>query len=155
VRGRTEQCDRRSILHWQNQQHEDAHYNPIPVQIRSLLTFNESDFELSPEFREALGQPSRALIIILVGGDGVGTSGRLNQIVIRNLRMMCPFRSEPGTSPVTDAFQFCGPIKFADFGRLDGIDFRSTKDPDIFMVDCEGLYALSQTAPGAKKAAVA
>jgi hypothetical protein len=92
---------------------------------------------------------------MFVGNGRVGKSERLNQLLTRRLGHRGPFRSEEGPYRVTAAFQFCGPIKLADLGHLHGIDLSSQKDPDIFVVDCEGLHSLSDTTPGLKKATFA
>jgi hypothetical protein len=57
--------------------------------------------------------------------------------------------------PISTAFQFCRPIRFADFSRLHNIKLTGEKDPDVFLIDCEGLHSLSDATPSLKKATFA
>jgi hypothetical protein len=130
---------------------------PIRVQIRDVLLFNteKTDFDLSQEFLKTLEDSSNPLIVMFVGGGRVGKSERLNQLLTQRLGQGGPFESDAGADPIITAFQFCRPIRFADFSRLHNIELTGEKDPDFFLVDCEGLHSLSDATPSLKKATFA
>jgi hypothetical protein len=134
-----------------------VHEEPIPVRVQEVFTFgaDQSDFELSPEFRQALEKSPNPLVVTILGNSRVGKTERLNQLVTRTLLGKGPFLSNEGAEPVTKTFQFCGPIQFAELARLHKLDLTSEMDPDIFLIDCEGLHSLAATRPGLKRATFA
>jgi hypothetical protein len=79
----------------------------------------------------------------------------LNQLLTKDLKADEPFLSCGGHTPVTRKFQFCGPLKFADLARIHQIDLAVGTNPDIFLIDCEGLHSLGETTPGLKQATFA
>jgi hypothetical protein len=56
-----------------------------------------------------------------------------------------PFESYNGSDPVTKKFHYVGPFKFQFFSEVHRIDVHVNSDPDVFLIDCEGLHSLEKT----------
>lgn len=112
------------------------------INIFDCLSFEEGRFWLSDQFRGKLQQSQNAFIIMFIGNLRSGKSQRLNQLLTKKLRSKSPFKTLQGKDPVTRNFQECGPFKFQDFGQFHEINLSSSTDPDIFLIDCEGLNAI-------------
>jgi hypothetical protein len=57
--------------------------------------------------------------------------------------------------PVTKRFQYFGPFKFDHRSQIHGIPLSVPCDPDLFLIDCEGLHSLSSTTAFLKQATFA
>jgi hypothetical protein len=92
---------------------------------------------------------------MLVGNGRVGKSTRSNQLLLHEIRPNDPFQAENGAQPVTMKFQYAGPFKFGQLAQLHNVDLKVESDPDIFLIDCEGLHSLGKTTPVLKQATFA
>jgi flagellar biosynthesis GTPase FlhF len=119
------------------------------------FTPNENDFWMSPRFERDLRASHCPFLIILVGNARAGKSTRANQTVRHELTPDEPFVAETGGDPITMKFQYVGPLKFGDLARIHGIDLQVDSNPDIFVIDCEGLHSLGETTPVLKQATFA
>jgi hypothetical protein len=106
---------------------------------------DETDFWPSKQFQADLTTAFCPFIIMFVGNSRAGKSTRLNQLVLRKLHSNAPFKAARGLDPVTMKFQYVGPLKFGELSHIHGIDLEVNSNPDIFLVDCEGLYSLGTT----------
>jgi hypothetical protein len=106
---------------------------------------DESDFWPSPKFEADLKAANSPFLIMLVGNGRVGKSTRANQLLTHKIKADSPFMTEDDGDPITKKFQYCGPLTFAEFQRIHGIPLQCESNPDIFVVDCEGLHSLGKT----------
>jgi hypothetical protein len=116
---------------------------------------NDTDFTPSARFANHLLHSHCPFIILLVGNGRVGKSTRANQILTHKLNEDEPFLSDSGLDPVTTKFQYVGPIKFSQLSEIHEISIMVDSDPDIFLIDCEGLHSLGVTTPVLKQATFA
>jgi hypothetical protein len=124
--------------------------------IHDVFTFKpDGQFLFSDDFHTAFDRSTNTFIILFIGNGRVGKSTRLNQLLTKVLAPEAPFESYGGSDPVTKQFQFCGPLKFKDFGDIHGLKLTVDSDPDVFLIDCEGLHSLSETMPCLKQATFA
>jgi hypothetical protein len=120
--------------------------------IKDVLEFDGTEFKFSFAFNKALENSPNAFIVMCVGLARSGKSSLLNHLITNNIEGRQPFPAFAGAFPVTQKFQFCGPLKFGDLSRIHAQDFSGTSDPDLFLIDCEGLASLAGTSPGLPKA---
>jgi hypothetical protein len=66
-----------------------------------------------------------------------------------------PFAARAGPERITMKFQYVGHPKFRQLSQIHGIQFEVNSDPDIFLIDCEGLHSYDQTTPALKQATFA
>jgi hypothetical protein len=130
---------------------------PIPP-IKQVFDFSapgEDDFWPSPDFANDLSHSESPFIILLVGNLRGGKSTRANQLLLHELRPTEPFKAAKGPRSVTTKFQYVGPLKFPDLAAIHGVGLPATTNPDVFIVDCEGLHSLAETTPSLKQATFA
>jgi hypothetical protein len=108
------------------------------------LSFQHKDFCLSLEFKDLLERSRNAFIILFVGNSRAGKSQRLNQLLSKKLKNEFPFKPASGSSPITENFQVCGPLSFNQLAQIHQIDLPCRSNPDIFLIDCEGLNSLEK-----------
>jgi hypothetical protein len=115
--------------------------------VKNVFTFYENgeDFCLSVDFVNALNKSLNPFIIMFIGNYRAGKSTRLNQIVSGQINSTMPFRSNGGKDHITIGFQFLGPISIAQLGEIYGINLSVQHNPDIFLIDCEGLSNLGKS----------
>jgi hypothetical protein len=128
-----------------------------PVQVLQVFKFDSTEeiFDFSDDFRRIFSAANNPFIIMFIGNGRVGKSTRLNQILTKEIDGEEPFKSLGGTAAVTTKFQFYGPLKSAQLGQIHGLDLSVKSDPDVFLIDCEGLHSLGETTPELKKATFA
>jgi septin family protein len=113
---------------------------------------DETDFWPSKQFSADLMASHYPFIIMFVGNSRVGKSAHLNQLLLHKLKSDIPFEAFSGADPVTMKFQYLGPWKFRQLSQIHSIDLHVTSDPDIFLIDCEGLHSLGKTTAVLKQA---
>jgi hypothetical protein len=94
-------------------------------------------------------------MIMAVGNGRTGKSQRGNHLVNHDLRANEPFEVDAGPEPITMKFQYVGPLKFADLAKIHGTQLNPNLDCEVFIIDCEGLHALSNTPARLKQATFA
>jgi hypothetical protein len=124
---------------------------------RQVLVFSQDEKEFRPSeaFINDLKTSNRPFIIMFVGDGRAGKSTRANQLVKHELQMDEPFDALNGSEPVTMKFQYAGPIKFAHLANTHNLQLHVDNDPDIFIIDCEGLHSLGLTTATLKQATFA
>jgi hypothetical protein len=142
--------------------HFSGHYIAWMSDLRTLpihqvfrFSQKKNDFWLSEQFQEDLDASQCPFIIMLVGNSRAGKSTRVNQLITHELRSSGPFQAESGADPVTMKFQYVGPFKFQDLSQIHSVDLPLNSNPDIFVIDCEGLHSLGKTTTTVKQAAFA
>jgi hypothetical protein len=127
------------------------------MDLHEVFTFSldENEFKPSQQFADDLNASASPFIIMLVGNGRAGKSTRANQLVRHELQCDSPFEALSGSEPVTMKFQYCGPFKFGQLSQIHGIQLQVDSDPDIFLIDCEGLHALGTTTAVLKQATFA
>jgi flagellar biosynthesis GTPase FlhF len=128
-----------------------------PLTVHEVFEFSqqETDFWPSHQFRSDLAASKCPFIIMFVGNGRAGKSTRLNQVVAHELKADSPFESCNGAEPVTMKFQYVGPFKFQHLSQIHGVDLQLESNPDIFLIDCEGLHSLGKTTAVLKQATFA
>jgi hypothetical protein len=128
-----------------------------PLQPKDVFVFynNDTDFLPSEDFTDDLERSQSPVIILFVGNGRSGKSTRLNQLLSNDLRPDGPFEADDGIEPVTMKFQYVGPLKFADLAQIHKIQLNVTSDPEVFLIDCEGLGSLSERTPALEQATFA
>jgi hypothetical protein len=116
---------------------------------------DETDFRPSKQFVKDLSESESPLLILFVGNGRAGKSTRANQLLLHELQPDSPFEADSGPSPITKQFQYVGPLKFGQLSEIHGITLDVRGDPDIFIIDCEGLHALESTTATLKQATFA
>jgi septin family protein len=124
---------------------------------RQVFDFSksETDFRPSEQFKIDLAASRYPFIVVFIGNGRAGKSTRLNQLLLHVLKSDRPFEAYNGGAPVTMKFQYVGPCKFQQFSRLHCIDIQVDSDPDIFLIDCEGLHSLETQTAALKQATFA
>jgi hypothetical protein len=107
----------------------------------------EFDFCLSFDFKNALKQSHNPFIMIFIGNYRLWKSIRLNQFLSRNIRGTKIFQTERGAEPQTKGFQFCGTITLTKLGNIHGIKLLVQSNPEVFLIDCEGLACIKGSTP--------
>jgi hypothetical protein len=129
----------------------------IPMDVHEVFAFSsdEKDFVPTRKFADDLTASASPFVIMLVGNGRAGKSTRANQLVQHQLNCDSPFEALSGSEPVTMKFQYCGPFKFGQLSQIHGIPLQVGSDPDIFLIDCEGLHALGKSTAVLKQATFA
>jgi hypothetical protein len=129
---------------------------PLP-RSRQVFRFfnNQTDFSLTREFITDLKSANSPFLILAVGNGRAGKSTRANQLMTHDLEPDGPFVADSGLAPITMGFQYCGPLKFGELGQIHDIDLDVNGDPDVFLIDCEGLNSLDDATPALKRATFA
>jgi hypothetical protein len=83
---------------------------------------------------------------MIVGNGRAGKSTRANQLLRHELESGAPFEALDGCEFVTMQFQYVGPFKFAQLEQIHTVRLDLHTDPDVFIVDCEGLHSFGKTA---------
>jgi hypothetical protein len=126
------------------------------ITIEDAVRHEANPIALAPEFRRALQRSQFPLIVLFMGYSRAGKSTRLNQILTKgqNLRLPGPSVARGGPDPVTVGFQVCGPIPFDKLNDLHGLGLTINPDrnPDVFLVDSEGIDHLDESSRGFGKA---
>jgi hypothetical protein len=122
------------------------------IEVKDAVLHKANPITLAPEFSRALQQSQFPLVVLFMGYSRAGKSTRLNQIVTKgnSLNLRGPFVARGGSDAVTVGFQACGPIPFDqlnDFHGL-GLTIDRNRNPDVFLVDCEGMDHLDGSSPG-------
>jgi hypothetical protein len=116
------------------------------------IDHESNPIRLTPQFQRALQASKDPHIILFMGCTRAGKSTRLNQIITREhkLDLTGPFVARGGSKAVTVGFQFCGPISFDELNHIHnlGLTIDETRNPDIFLIDCEGMDHLDGSCPG-------
>jgi ribosome biogenesis GTPase A len=89
---------------------------------------------------------------MFVGNGRTGKSTRLNQLLSHKRKATVQFEAASGPNPITMKSQYIGPFKFRDLSKIHGLDLQVEADPDIFLIDCEGLQSLGKTTAVLKQA---
>jgi hypothetical protein len=121
------------------------------LEARRVFSGLHDDFNLSPEFTQALNQSDSPFIVILVGNGRVGKSTRANQILTKELSATQPFETACGQDPVTEGCQFVK-VPFSHLNNLHKLGLQIQENRDLFLVDCEGLNSIAGTTPWLVKA---
>jgi hypothetical protein len=119
------------------------------------FSHDQTDFSMTDEFKSDLKSANSPFLIVLVGNGRAGKSTRANQLVKHELEPDGPFVADSGMDPVTMGFQYVGPFKFGTLAQIHGIELNVDGDPDVFLIDCEGLHSLGEATPALKKATFA
>jgi hypothetical protein len=119
------------------------------------FTPDEKDFRLNKRFRQTLIRSHSPFLIILIGNGRTGKSTRANQLLCHELSLEKPFTAAGGLDPITKYFQYVGPLKFSKLSQIHKIQLEVKGDPDIFIIDCEGLNSFGETTPALKQATFA
>jgi hypothetical protein len=133
----------------------DPRQTQSPIQIHEAFQFSEDklDFWPTSDFTTDLKASQCPFIVMLVGNGRTGKSTRANQLVRRELRPDGPFQAENGPDPVTFGFQYAGPLRMSELCQIHHVQPPAQKsDPDVFIIDCEGLHSLGETTPALKQA---
>jgi hypothetical protein len=129
----------------------------IPLDVHDVFRFSSDNKEFRPsqQFANDLNASASPFIIMLLGNYRTGKSTRANQILQHELNPDSPFQVFCGSEPVTMKFQYCGPFKFGQLSQIHDIPLQVDSDPDIFLIDCEGLHCSGNTPAVLKQATFA
>jgi hypothetical protein len=89
---------------------------------------------------------------MFVGNCRAGKSTGSNQLILHELYVDIPIKADQWSDPVTRQFPDVGPFKYRAFSRIHGIQLPIGPDPDVFVVDCEGVAILGETTAALKQA---
>jgi hypothetical protein len=112
---------------------------------------NDNDFRPSAQFVRDLTASRFPCLIMFIGNTRAGKSTRTNQIIQHELRPDGPFISDSGVTAITKRFQSLHDHLFA----IHDVPLPVHSNPDLFLIDCEGLHSLGHTTPVLKQATFA
>jgi GTPase SAR1 family protein len=116
---------------------------------------DERDFWPSVDFNTDLEACHNPFLIMFVGTGRTGKSTRANQLLRHTLKENQPFEAQNGIEPVAVTFQYVGPFTFGELAEKHKMQLQVHGDPEIFLIDCEGLHSLSETTATLKQATFA
>jgi hypothetical protein len=151
---KTIQIDESQLNGFDNENCQLISMSDIPRTSSDVFQFtqDEQDFCFSEQFNARLRASNSPYIILLLGDARTGKSTRGNQLLAHEPKSRKPFKAEMGLVPITRGFQYVGPLKFRDLETIHHIRLQVPSDPDIFVIDCEGLHSLVEATPTLKKA---
>jgi hypothetical protein len=117
-----------------------------------VLQMSGSNFQLSPAFDEALRRAHNPFIVLFVGNARAGKTTRANQLLTHQLEDIGPFEAASGLDPVTMGCQFVNPVTFAKLSQIHNIILDVPTNPEVFLIDCEGLNSLGHSTQSLKRA---
>jgi hypothetical protein len=113
------------------------------------------DFCLSDKFIAQLKHSKSPFLIMIVGNYRAGKSTRANQLILHETQAPEPFEASDDAGPLTMRFPYAGPLKIQHRARLSQVSVPVSPDPDVFLIDCEGLHCLDQTPMALRRATFA